>query len=156
MVIMSLKTKKSIQRTRHYFFLNPYKDQAFTRCPQCEAKTKVRKYPLVIHIEPKQLFCLNKSCKYCEKCDLIIGKQSQIEYLMSVSCKKIDPSIVGNKYVVFGTLDKADWKQHNQKTTYRQEAFDKVYIFKDVLNFEIVRGGWYKDDEAKKQIVKNK
>lgn len=42
-----------------------------------------RKYPLVIHIEPNQLLCLYKSCKYCEKCDLIIGKQTEIESPMA-------------------------------------------------------------------------
>jgi hypothetical protein len=51
---------------------------------------------------------------------------------------------------VFGTFDKTDWKQFSQKTTYPQETFDKVYVFKDVLNFEVVGGGWYKDDETKK------
>ena len=42
-------------RDGHRFFLNPYEDMAFTKCPKCEAKTKVRKFPLVIHIEPTQL-----------------------------------------------------------------------------------------------------
>ena len=37
------------ENTRHYFFLNPYEDAAFTRCPKCETKTMVRKFPLVIH-----------------------------------------------------------------------------------------------------------
>lgn len=36
----------------HRFFLNPYDDFAFTKCPKCDQKTAVRKFPLVIHIEP--------------------------------------------------------------------------------------------------------
>lgn len=44
-----VKHKKKI-KTRHYFFLNPYEDCAFTRCPKCNNKTKIRKFPLVIHI----------------------------------------------------------------------------------------------------------
>ena len=151
---MISKNKKTNQRTRHYFFLNPYKNEAFTRCPQCDEKTKVRIFPLVIHIDPHQILCLNKSCKYCEACDLIIGKQPQIEYFISSCCEKIDPSMIGNKYLVFGTLNRSDWKQYSKKTTYPQETIDKVYIFKDVLNFEVVGRGWYKDDETKKQIVK--
>jgi hypothetical protein len=148
--MMTPNAKKTNRRTRHYFFLNPYENEAFTRCPTCGEKTKVRKYPLVIHIEPHQILCLNKSCKYCEACDLIIGKQSPIEYFISSCCEKIDPSMIGNKYLVFGTLNKADWKQYSQKTSYPQETLDKVYVFKDVLKFEVVGGGWYKDDETKK------
>ena len=143
---MSPNTKKKNHKTRHYFFLNPYKNEAFTICPQCRGKTKLRKYPLVIHIEPRQLFSLNKTCKYCEKCDLIIGKQSEIEDLMSACCEKLDPAIIGNDYVVVGTFDKSDWRQYSKKTTYPEETVDKVYIFKDVKHFEIIQGGWRKDN----------
>jgi uncharacterized protein with PIN domain len=72
-------------KKRHYFFLNPYEDQAFTRCPKCNGKTKIRKFPLAIHIEPGQIFGLNKHCKYCPVCDLIIGDRSDIEHLMAIS-----------------------------------------------------------------------
>ena len=47
------------------FFLNPYPDQRFTRCPKCEGKTKLRKLPLLIHLQPINLMALNKSCRYC-------------------------------------------------------------------------------------------
>ena len=80
---------KSIKNpTKHYFFLNPYKDCAFTKCPKCDNKTKLRKFPLVIHVEPYQIFFLNKNCKYCTDCDLIIVKQSKIETLMACQLKK--------------------------------------------------------------------
>lgn len=140
----NIKTVERANKKRHYFFLNPYKNEAFTRCPQCEEKTKVRKYPLVIHVEPRQLLCLNISCKYCEACDLIIGKKSAIENLMCACCEKIDSALIGNEYIVFGTFDKSDWRQYNQTTTYPEETIDKVYIFKDVIQFEL--GGWVKDN----------
>jgi hypothetical protein len=125
--MMNLKTPKTTLRTRHYFFLNPYANEAFTRCPQCNEKTKLRKYPLVVHVEPHQLLCLNISCKYCETCDLIIGKQSAIENLMCVCCEKIDTSLIGNEYVVFGTFDKSDWKQYSQRTAYPEETIDNGF-----------------------------
>lgn len=143
--LKNIKTAEQTNKKRHYFFLNPYEDQAFTRCPQCHSKTKVKKYPLVIHIEPKQLFCLNKSCKYCEKCDLIIGKQSEIEYLMTCQFEKVNPSVVGNKYLVFGTLNKNDWLKYSKTPSDPSKVIDQTYIFKDVLNFEVVGGGWHKN-----------
>ena len=61
----------------HYFFLNRYASEAFTKCPKCDQKTKLRKIPLVIHIEPQELFTLNKVCRYCPYCDLVIAQKSQ-------------------------------------------------------------------------------
>ena len=141
----TIRTEEKPQRTRHYFFLNPYEDCAFTKCPKCNEKTMVRKFPLVIHIEPRQMFVLNKNCKYCVECDLIIAKKSDIELLMAMKFEKINPSIVGNKYLVFGTLDRSDWKKYSKSLTDPSEAIKQVYVFKDVLKFEM-GGGWYKAD----------
>ena len=113
-----LETKKSqtkLKGARHYFFLNPYIDSSFTRCPKCESKTKIRKHCLVIHIEPKNLFLLNKSCRYCPSCDLIIVKQADLERLLIAICEKNAPDIIGNEYFVFGTIDRADWKIAQKK-----------------------------------------
>jgi hypothetical protein len=77
---------------------------------------------------------------------LIIGKQAEIENLMAACCEKLDPSIIGNEYVVFGTFDKIDWRQYSKQITYPQETLEKVYIFKDVKHFEVIQGGWVKDN----------
>ena len=121
------------QQTKHYFFLNPYKDSSFSKCPKCDNKTKLRKFPLVIHIEPNHFLVLNKICKYCTECDLIITKQLEIETLMAGRFEKVVPSVVGNKYVVFGTLDKNQWLKYSKTPTDPSEVVNQVYIFKDVL-----------------------
>ena len=48
------------QPPRYRFFLNPYTDMRFTRCPQCNGKTLQRKLPLVIHVDPMLMMSLNK------------------------------------------------------------------------------------------------
>jgi len=138
------------QQRKHYFFLNPYKDSSFSKCPKCDNKTKLRKFPLVIHIEPNQFLVLNKICKYCTECDLIITKQLEIETLMASKFEKVVPSVVGNKYVVFGTLDKNQWVKYSKTPTDPSEVVNQAYIFKDVLKFELAPRGWYKDDKIKK------
>ena len=143
-------TKQKQQQTKHYFFLNPYEDSAFTKCPKCDNKTKLRKFPLVIHIEPNQFLVLNKICKYCTECDLIITKQLEIETLMAGRFEKVVPSVVGNKYVVFGTLDKNQWLKYSKTPTDPSEVVNQVYVFKDVLKFELAPRGWYKDDSLKR------
>ena len=141
--------KSTDKPKKHYFFLNPYEDCAFTKCPKCDKRTFLRKFPLVIHVEPKQFLILNKECKYCTKCDLIITKKSQVEALMCGALENITPSIIGNEYFIFGTIDRSDWQNYGKTTTYPNEAINNVYVFKDVLNFEIVSGGWYKDNDER-------
>ena len=134
-----VKTKRpqlKPKNTRHYFFLNPYKDAAFTKCPKCENRTMVRKFPLVIHIEPAQMFILNKTCRYCARCDLIIARKSKVEALMAASLEDKYPEIAGNEYLVIGTLEKHDWRARDKTSKDPQETIKRMHVFKDVWNFE--------------------
>jgi hypothetical protein len=132
-----------LKGARHYFFLNPYIDSSFTRCPKCESETKIRKYCLVIHIEPKNLFLLNKSCRYCPNCDLIIVKQADLEKLLIAICEKNAPDIIGNEYFVFGTVDRKDWKNAQTRKISPQDAIKLLYPFKNIWKFEVRPRGWY-------------
>ncbi|WP_234017295.1 hypothetical protein [Nostoc sp. 'Lobaria pulmonaria (5183) cyanobiont'] len=104
-------------------------------------------FPLVIHIEPKQLFLLNKQCKYCPSCDLIIAKKQEIEPLMAATFVQTNPQIVGNNYVVMGTVDKKDWKEGDKNLLSPSEMIGRIYVFKDVWNFEVIPAGWYPNEE---------
>ena len=141
--ISSKTSKPKSLKQRHRFFLNPYIDCAFTKCPKCETKTKIRKFPLVIHIQPQQLFLLNKQCKYCPSCDLIIAKKQEIEPLMAATFVQTNPQLVGNNYVVMGTVDKKDWKEGDKNLLSPSEIIGRIYVFKDVWNFEVIPAGWY-------------
>jgi hypothetical protein len=77
------------QPPRYRFFLNPYADVRFTTCPQCGGKTRVRKLPLVIHVDPVQPVALNKTCRYCPSCDLLIAHRDELEAM------SIDPDAAG-------------------------------------------------------------
>ena len=84
------------QPPRYRFFLNPYADARFTTCPQCSGKTRVRKLPLVIHIDPLQLIALNKTCRYCPRCDLLIAHQDEIEAFLA-GVLEVNDRIVSRK-----------------------------------------------------------
>lgn len=147
-------------RDGHRFFLNPYEDAAFTKCPKCEGKTKVRKFPLVIHIDPSQLFLLNKQCRYCEGCDLIIARRSEVENLVVAAFEQGDRTIIGNEYVVVGTLPRKLWRACNNNTDMRpMDVLDRTHIFKDVSEFELIPGGWVPDEtvqDRRKNVSKRK
>ena len=87
------------QPLRYRFFLNPYEDMRFTRCPQCDNKMHQRKLPLVIHVDPMQLLSLNKTCRYCPHCDLLIAHQNDVEHFLASFFIEEKPEVVGNDYL---------------------------------------------------------
>jgi len=127
---------------KHRFFLNPYEDLAFTKCPKCEGTTKVRKFALVIHIDPNQFFVLNKQCRYCVGCDLIVVRRPELESLMAAAFEQRDPAIIGNEYIVVGTLPRKLWRARNHANMRPVDMLDETHIFKDVWDFQVDRGGW--------------
>lgn len=135
------KTAKTKPKKRHKFFFNTYSDCGFTKCPKCDSKTKIRKYPLVIGIdvEPKQVLLFNKKCKYCPSCDLIIAKKQELESLI--------PQLSEVDYLVIGTLDRKDWVEGNKGSISSSEIIERMYIFKKEWEFEIIPAGWYPPDD---------
>lgn len=129
-------------KKQHRFFLSPYANNAFTRCPKCGAKTKLRKFPLVIHIEPRQLFLLNKQCKFCLSCDLIIAKKNEVESLMADRIGNEMPELLGNDYLAIGTLDRKDWIEGHKGGVTPQDLVHRMYVFEDVWNIEMAPAGW--------------
>jgi len=123
------------QPPRYRFFLNPYTDVRFTTCPQCQGKTRQRKLPLVIHIDPMQLVALNKTCRYCPRCDLLIAHQDELEAWLVTFFKEHRPEIVGNDYLVLGTEDRADWLRGVRTSVFPLEAFERLHDFRDVVRF---------------------
>ena len=123
------------QPPRHRFFLNPYTDVRFTTCPQCGGKTRQRKLPLVIHVDPVQLIALNKTCRYCPVCDLLIAHKDELEaYLVAIFSER-QPESIGNDYLVLGTEDRPDWLRGMRTQVYPQEALEYLHDFREVVRF---------------------
>ena len=129
------------QPPRYRFFLNPYQDVRFSKCPQCSNKMGQRKLPLFIHIDPGQPLLLNKTCRYCHHCDLLIAHQDELDEIITRAFTDLNPAIVGNKYLVIGTLDRADWKRIDQMTLSIQATIEALHDFKEVVIFKPM-GGW--------------
>ncbi len=134
-------TQLGKQPPRYRFFLNPYQDMRFTRCPQCGNKTRQRKLPLVIHVDPMLLLSLNKTCRYCPHCDLLIAHQDDVEHLLAEIFTEQMPEVVGNDYLVLGTQDRAVWKRGAQQQLTLQEALETLHDFKEVVTFKL-EWGW--------------
>ncbi len=129
-------------KDRHRFFLNPYTDCAFTRCPKCENKTRLRKIPLAIHLErQKRILCLNCTSKYCPYCDLLIARKQKIEE----SIKHVFglDELREGEYFIMGTLERSTWRKMQGEGVEPKEQHKAISFFKDVWTFEMQPAGWY-------------
>ena len=141
-----------MKNSKFYFYLNPHDEYKWTRCPKCDNKTKVRKFCLMIHYEEKsakfhRMVSLNKSCKYCPYCDLIIAQKSEIDYFMDMAITSFGKRFKPESYLVFGTLPRSDWKRNQVNPMMPNETLELSSPFKDIWDFEIRPAGWYFEDE---------
>jgi len=140
------KTRKKLKQ-RYYFLLNPFIDAAFTKCPKCETKTKIRKYWLLIHIEPYRLISLDKTCRFCPYCELIIVKKHELESLLHDICRENFPEIAGNEYFVYGTLDRKDCRKLQKEEWDFKTALEWAYAFKNEWKFKPAPMEWHPADK---------
>jgi hypothetical protein len=132
------------QPPRFRFFLNPYQDMRFTKCPQCDNKMHQRKLPLMIHVDPMYMLSLNKTCRYCPHCDLLIAHQDDLEHFLASFFMEQQPEVVGNDYLVIGTTDKSVWKEGMHQQMTMEEMLEELHDFKEVVTFKVT-GGWMVD-----------
>ena len=129
------------------FALNPYEDVRFSTCPECGQRTLLRKVPLVIHVQPAHPLILNKRCRYCPDCDLLIVHQDELEHWLAVSFQERMPEIIGNDYFVLGTVDKATWRKQQKESIPMGELAAYLHDFKDHLQISYSPPGWYPEDD---------
>jgi hypothetical protein len=134
---------------QYIFILNPYTDVRFTRCPNCDQRMKQRKLPLFIHVDPMNPVVLNYTCRYCPDCDLLIAHQDEIEGLLAAMFAADDPSVVGNDYLVLGTVERKAWRESMKQPKSIPEIREHLHDFKEVRT--IRPAGWYPADELPTQ-----
>lgn len=150
---MAKKKKSTKKRTlgelepRHHFFLNPYISSRFTKCPKCDAPTKIRKRPFGVHVDPSTLLALNMSGPYCPDCDLIILHQDKVEALLTARFLDFAPNMVGNDYLIIGTIDRSYWREVIQDKGTSTGFLENLHDFEKVVIFEPVHYVWAKDDD---------
>lgn len=100
-----------------------------------------RKLPLVIHVDPLNPVASNKTCRYCPTCDLLIAHGDEVEGLLAAIFAERNPQVIGNDYLIIGTLDCPDWQRGMQSPMPVREMIEHLHDFKAVVQFETV-GGW--------------
>src|SRR5262245_23590471 len=130
-------------RPRYSFILNPYADVRLSKCPRCQKLTYLRKFALFIHIDAWGPMALGKTCRYCSRCELIMAHQNELEAELVHSFSQMAPDVIGNEYLVLGTIDKRVWKEGLIGDGGELgEVLKHMAEFKRVLKLEVEPGGW--------------
>jgi len=136
---------------RYAFALNRYRHVRFSTCPKCKRTMNKRKFPLFIHVDGWGPLSLRKTCRYCPRCEFIIAHQDELEGELAYFFERHCPDLVGNDYLVLGTVRLKAWKEgaHGKGTTLGQ-LLDDVADFQKVLTLEVDGGGWFPSAAADK------
>jgi hypothetical protein len=128
--------------SRHSFFLNPYISARFTSCPSCDKPTRARKFLFWVNISPAQPLILNMTGRYCPKCDLLILHKDKLETLIAFSLQQSAPALIGNEYLVMGTVDRKGWRETEKQGGDIKTALAHLVVFKEVVEIKPAHYGW--------------
>lgn len=102
----------------------------------------VRKVPLFIHVQPKYPTTINKQCRYCPKCDILIVCQDELEHALALTHEKRHPEIIGNEYFVLGTFESSGWRKREKELLDTENVQEHVHDFKERLGIEYTPAHW--------------
>ena len=132
---------------KYNFSLNPYPELRFSRCPDCQNKTGQRKLPLLIHVAPLNLIALNYTNRYCKHCDMLIGHKHEIEHHLTETFMEINAEVIGNDYLIIGTVEKQAWHENINQPKPFNEMLNHTHDFKSYQNLHMTMAGWFRDGQ---------
>jgi hypothetical protein len=44
-------------------------------------------------------------------CDLLLAHKHELEHLLTELFRQADPSVIGNNYLIIGTVEKSSWRE---------------------------------------------
>jgi hypothetical protein len=132
---------------KYNFSLNPYPEFRCSTCPNCQQKNGQRKLPLLIHVEPGNLIALNYTNRYCRQCDMLIGHKHEIEHFLAEWFSNTDPEVIGNDYLIFGTIEKKAWQENINDPKASNELRQHASDFMSYQNIRMTLAGWFRNGQ---------
>jgi hypothetical protein len=102
----------------------------------------------MVHVHPHHPTLLNKHCRFCPDCDLLIVHQDELETMLVQTYQDIKPEIIGNEYLVMGTVDKSTWRRREKESLTIENIPEYLHDFKEYLGIDHTPAGWYPGEDA--------
>ncbi|OFV99528.1 MAG: hypothetical protein A3H94_03865 [Acidobacteria bacterium RIFCSPLOWO2_02_FULL_60_20] len=90
---------------------------------------RIRKIPLVIHVDAAGLVLLRKTCRLCVVCEMLVAHEAEM-----------NPLIGRRAYVILGTLEPRTWRQGFSGSVTVQEVVGDMADFKAYMRVDITPG----------------
>jgi hypothetical protein len=104
--------------------------------------TRVRKVPLVIHVEGAGLLVLKKSCRVCPSCEVLIVHQDELEPLIEASFPSTGAAGSPLDYLILGTIDREHWRTGRAAGSSISDLVEHLADFKGEVTLEVTAEGW--------------
>lgn len=138
---MAKKCRPRLQ-SRYSLILNSYRFERVSKCPLCKRLTHNRKFALLVEVEELGTVVLGKTCRYCTPCELIVVHQHELEAELAHAFQKVDPEVVGNDYLLIGTVDMKAWKAGLEGGAPPPDLQEHATVFKKCYDYTVEPGGW--------------
>ena len=74
--------------------------------------------------------------------------QSEIEHHLTEMFLKINPAVIGNSYLVFGTVEKKAWRENMNQPKGLNEIRQHINDFKSYQNLRMTMAGWFPEGQT--------
>jgi tetratricopeptide (TPR) repeat protein len=130
---------------RYKCFENAHAYAAFTRCPDCDAPTKLRQIYLVVELGIRDTMVVKLGCRVCDASDLLIVRLSELERAMIAVLQPLRPELIGCAYGVIGTIEPATARQFLKTDgpfLSPKQLSELVHFCADYVTYEPSMWGW--------------
>ncbi len=94
------------------------------------------------------MISLNYTHRYCSNCDLLIGNKHEIEHFLTILFSQHNPDVIGNDYVIIGTVEKKSYRTGLKQAQMIDETINNTHDFKNYNDLRVTMTGWFHNDQT--------
>ena len=78
---------------------------------------------------------------------MLIGNKDELEHLLTTMFAQYDPSVIGNDYLIVGTVEKKAWRGGLTQPKSVADMLTHTHDFKSYQEIRMTKGGWFHIDQ---------
>jgi hypothetical protein len=79
---------------------------------------------------------------------MLIARKDEVEHYLTELFLEANPEVIGNSYLIFGTVEKKAWREDRKQPKPFAEMLQHIHDFRGYQEIRMTMAGWfYKDQE---------